>query len=132
YAAVDGDLYQLEIRRCQSAAECDDGDACTIDSCAPFAEGATIGGCLNQKRTGFASVQCAFVGDVKVSACNGQTLPVIVRRMFSRANGLVDRASTAKPKKAKKLLRVAARALNKAIAATAKAGQSAILTRECS
>lgn len=35
------------VSSCQSNADCDDGEICTIDSCSPGAQGADPGGCLN-------------------------------------------------------------------------------------
>jgi photosystem II stability/assembly factor-like uncharacterized protein len=51
YAGTYGNsVFQLDIEVCENDADCDDGDACTLDACAPDDPGAEIDGCLHGVR----------------------------------------------------------------------------------
>jgi cysteine-rich repeat protein len=86
-------------------ASCDDGNACTADSCEP-----TVG-CTHTPAEGFAALTCRCDGGLSAPSCDAQLVPPGVGRKFARACLLIERAGRAKRTKARKLLAKAAKGL---------------------
>jgi Dictyostelium (slime mold) repeat len=74
---------------CEHRSACDDGDACTVDAC----DG--TGGCTHDLLEGFAGVDCLCGRDLVAGACAGTTIPRRVARLFVRACRRVARAGSA-------------------------------------
>src|SRR5262249_9292109 len=86
---------------------CDDGDACTADTCAPDV------GCQSTPLQGLASICCILESDLP--ECPGVQLPRAVERRFARARRLVDCDGAPRGRKKQRAqLRKAERALKRA------------------
>src|SRR5437667_211628 len=84
-------LQSMALCEIVGASVCDDGNACTVDSCVPRR------GCVSTPASGFASVTCTC-GRVGPVACADQLLPASigprqerVRSFFDDAAGTTDR-----------------------------------------
>src|SRR5262249_48039932 len=100
---------------CQAggAVNCDDGDACTVDTCElPH-------GCRHA-RVDFADARRALEANVFLGACDGDTVPRAIPRLLHRAHALVAQAATAGPRRAATLLRHAAGRLRVALRKTSR------------
>ncbi len=95
---------------------CDDGDACTVDTC-------TAGRCDHPASGGVEAVCSSCQGGLRSAACAGQPVPNSVAKRLARACTLQARALISKPKKARAMARQAAANLRKASALVRKAGK---------
>ena len=102
---------------CTTAAECDDGDPCTVDACASST-------CTNVPLTGTAVVSCEL-GDLGGDAAcveGGGALLATLQPLIDKAQAALDQIpSQTKAKKVKKLRKTADRALKKMLAKVNKA-----------
>ena len=88
---------------------CDDGAACTVDHCVPGS------GCVHDPVAGPDDLVRI------VPVCVDQPVPASVGQQFARGCGFIGDAAAQTPKKAKKLITKATRALKRAGKAAAKA-----------
>ena len=72
-------------------------------------------------RVGLAAVLCAFDRNLDKGACDGQSIPPAVERLFVRARALVVQADGASPARKRALLRQAGTLLGKASRSVARA-----------
>ncbi len=80
------------------ALDCDDGEACTVDSCAP------LGGCRHQV-VDYETAGDAVAEGFSVPVCVGERLPPTIERLLDKARGLIARAANAPgPKRAAHLV----------------------------
>ena len=96
---------------CQADADCDDGDACTTDVCAPT-------GCEHAAAAGLAGAECLLSAALSEPLCpEGAMAPQLetfVTRKMQRALELVQEAAVAtKPKRQQRLLDKAAKTLGR-------------------
>lgn len=91
---------------CAVAADCDDGDPCTVETCGPDAT------CSSQLVTGLAAVACTC--DRAAPAACGGTFPPQVARGIARACERIDRAANTLPGLAARHLTRAATQLRRA------------------
>ena len=94
---------------CQTDTDCDDGDACTGDTC-------TLAGCEHIAPTGLAGAECVLSAALAEPLCPagtiGPKLEEFATRKLQRALGLIREATvTTKPKRHDRLLDKAAKAL---------------------
>jgi cysteine-rich repeat protein len=90
---------------------CDDGDACTQDGCDPD------DGCVHLPHGGFQSVSCALEDRFVTPSCpvTGPPAPRNLARRVERLATKIDKAAAAgEPRKARRLLKGAARSARKA------------------
>src|SRR5437870_4797852 len=80
------------------AADCRDGEACTVDPCNPAA------GCVHRHFEGMAALDCFCRTGMPQASCTGERVPACVPKHFMRACRLIARAHDAKPKKAHRLM----------------------------
>jgi hypothetical protein len=96
---------------CQSDADCDDGDACTGDLCAP-------GGCEHVAAVGLEGAECLLSAALAEALCPAGTIAPKLERFatakLEHALDLVGKARLAtKPKRQSRLIRKASRTLEK-------------------
>jgi hypothetical protein len=91
---------------CATAADCDDGDPCTVESCGVDAV------CASRPATGHDAVACTCSRPAP-AACGGGFPPLVARRI-ERACERIDRAASAEPGVARRLLTRAATQLGRA------------------
>jgi hypothetical protein len=108
---------------CEVDGECDDGNACTEDSCS------AAQGCLTRPIT-LADVDAGFLGVLPVLPCSTEQVPPIVGRLFGKADTFVTRAAQ-HPAKAERLLGRAAKRLRRAAEKVGKV-QARRISAECS
>jgi hypothetical protein len=114
-----------------TCANCNDGDACTIDAC----DDPPV--CTHEPASGVMALTCLFEGQpLQVASCDAEPVPGSVGRKFDKARELVGMAVEAhKPRAAKRLLRRAARQLGEAVSTVRKAQKakrsSKRLGRDC-
>jgi subtilisin family serine protease len=103
---------------------CRDADACSVDMCDPTR------GCVFPPAEGFDAVDCLLAQGLPV--CPGETLPRFVVRRFTRATALTERASRVKriPKQ-RRLLRRAARQVERAATRLARAARRGRVSETC-
>jgi glucose/arabinose dehydrogenase len=111
------------------ATPCDDGDPCTDDTC----DAQSPGGCAHQDRTGFPGATCQFQSHaLDDPTCQGQTMPRSVHDSFEAAGRQVVRAANArKPARAKRLLSRAIASLKKAATAASHAARRLAISNDC-
>ncbi len=105
---------------CQHAdvsASCDDGDACTRDACDP------LGSCIATPIS-LAEAGPGYLGSANVAACAGDDVPPAVGKLFQQAGASVERAATSA--KAGKLLNKARKRLRAAATKLAKASSQRV------
>src|SRR5688572_4073831 len=107
---------------CTVDANCDDGDACTLDTC----DAGT--GCSSRALT-LADVNAGFLGVLDAPSCEGEDVPSAVGRPFDRASSLLAQAAENQAR-ARRYLKRAAKKLRKAAKKTAKA-QGRGMSTEC-
>ncbi len=78
--------------------QCDDGEACTVDTCTPTA-------CHHEPASGLEAVCSACRGGLGSHACASQPVPTAVGHQFAVACTLRDHAGTGQAKAAQKLLK---------------------------
>ena len=111
-----------------NATACADDDPCTTDACDPEAPG----GCLHTPRTGIAGAACRFQSHALESdACAGQRLPRPTRRRFDAAARQVVRAQTARPAKSRRFVTRAIASLGGAATATTRAADRLAISFDC-
>jgi len=80
------------------ALDCDDGEACTVDSCEP------LGGCRHQV-VDYETAGDAVAEGFSLRVCVGERLPPTIERLLDKARGLIARAANApRPKRAAHLV----------------------------
>src|SRR5262249_10289997 len=90
--------------------QCEDGDTCTEDTCAPEA------GCQHTPLEGLASISCVL--DRGLPSCPGIELPRSIERRFERAQQLVTRSGrVGRVQRQRALVHRAIRALKSAFSA---------------
>ena len=97
---------------CSSDDDCDDGDACTLDTCGATQTCASVPMTLEAAGAG-------FLGALETPACEGETPPAAIARGFEKATALLGRA--VESPKASRLLRRAAKRLRRTDTKIAKA-----------
>jgi len=96
---------------------CDDGDRCTVDSCAG------AGGCRHDP-LGYDAIAASLAPSLDLQACSGQRIPPAIGRLMKQARKLVERAAHARrPKRAKDLVRRALGELSTAVRTVQRAGR---------
>lgn len=99
---------------------CDDGDPCTEDVC-HRASGCSSG------PVGFPALSRSFKADLAVAACNAQLVPAKIRKLFAKAEVLVQRSAASGTARAKsRFVKKAALTLDKAGRKATRAGQRRI------
>jgi hypothetical protein len=106
------------------AAQCDDGDPCTLDGCTE-----TV--CEYQQDGGLDAVCSTCRGGLGSPACTGQPLPASVGKRLALACSLRDQAASKPAKAAQKLLRRAAKNVKGAATAAKKAGSKQSVSAGC-
>ena len=97
-----------------TALDCNDRDACTIDRCDPTA------GCVRDQRTGFESVTCVLDRDTIANGC-GPAVPRALQDSIDRIRSLVGKAAaTDRTRKARKGLARAIAVTKRGVRVTAK------------
>ena len=97
-------------------ADCDDGDACTLDTCAGS------DGCRHEP-LGVDAVRSAIDRALAGDVCAGESLPPIVPALAQRARTLIDRAAAeTNPARASRLVRTAIQRLRRSARRAAAAG----------
>lgn len=96
--------------------QCDDAEACTLDTCTPAA-------CGHDLANGFDAVCSACRGGLGSRVCASQPVPATVGKRVALACTLRDQAGTKTPKAAQKLLRRAKKSLRSAAATVKKAAK---------
>ena len=91
---------------CATAADCDDGDPCTIESCGADAA------CVSQPASGLAAVACTCERAAPAACVDG--FPTLVARRIARACERIERAGDAEPGVARRQLTRAATQLGRA------------------
>src|SRR5262249_3776423 len=82
--------------------------------------------------TQIEALRCLLAGTPQLPACAAETLPGGVERRLRQANRLVDRAATtARPQRARRVLRMAAKRAMRASAIGLTAGAHGRISREC-
>lgn len=101
---------------CTTDAECDDGDACTVDTCG-------AGTCKYVEEPSVASVRCELDALADLLACADAKTAKFAGKKLTRVRALLGKieAST-KPKKTTKLLRSTGKQLAKIVKKVGKAG----------
>jgi len=94
---------------------CDDGDRCTVDSCAG------AGGCRHDP-LGYDAIAASLAPSLELQACSGQRVPPAIGRLVKQARKLVERAAH-RPKRAQHLVRRALAKLTKAVRTAQRAGR---------
>jgi len=96
---------------------CDDGDRCTVDSCAG------AGGCRHDP-LGYDAIAASLAPSLDLQACSGQRIPAAIGRLMKQARKLVERAAHARrPKRAEDLARRALGKLSTAVRTVQRAGR---------
>ena len=110
---------------CMHQTGCDDGDACTIDACDPTA------GCTATPIAGYPGVACVCGRDL-AGTCGGTAPPRAVRRLFAHACSLVSRAAgKTNPARARALVRRALAAFRRARARASTSVRRGTLAPAC-
>ncbi|HEV7733871.1 MAG TPA: endo-1,4-beta-xylanase [Candidatus Binatia bacterium] len=91
---------------CVTAADCDDGDPCAVESCG------TDAACVSQPVDGHAAVACVCARPAPTSCAVG--IPDLVARRVAKACARIDRAADAEPGVARRHLIRAATQLGRA------------------
>jgi hypothetical protein len=102
---------------------CDDGDACTVDSCDPAT------GCVGAPRTGFDALACVCER-AEPPSCAGQSIPKSVAKKQTRGCKAVGLAATASGGKRTRLIGKAAKQFQQAAKQATKAAGHGI-SAEC-
>ena len=106
-------------------ADCDDGDACTLDTCTGAA------GCRHDP-VGVDAVRDAIDRAPAVDACTGEPLPSVVSALVERARTLIDRAAAeTNPARAPRLVRAAIGGLKRSGRRAAAAGARGRISGAC-
>src|SRR5262249_7975789 len=87
--AIDGDGCSADCRlECRAAADCDDADPCTRDTCGH-------GACSHAPATGLDAVACTLDGLLHLPACDATPPPARLRlaQRVDRVSRLVARAT---------------------------------------
>jgi len=96
---------------------CDDGDRCTVDSCAG------TGACRHDP-LGYDAIAASLAPSLDLQACSGQRIPPAIGRLMKQARKLVERAAHARrPKRAEDLVRRALGELSTAVRTVQRAGR---------
>jgi hypothetical protein len=115
----------LPPQTCTSAAECDDGDRCTQDTC-------PAGVCVHTRLVGAAGIQCTLpVSGIRPPLCTNDSMPPRTEKQYGKATGLIDRAIKRTGGAVKRLLKKADKALKKAEAAVRIANGVGKLSDDC-
>ena len=109
---------------CASAADCNDGDPCTVDDC--------VGGsCSFGELTGVEAARCVC-DRAAAPACSADSLPRALTRAATKACTLLGKAATAtKAKKAKKLVAKGAKRWKAALRIIGKPKTAKKLSSDC-
>jgi hypothetical protein len=127
----DGDACTTDtcdpVTGCSSTSACDDGDACTVETCDP------TGGCTSDPMEGFAGVACLCARGVAPAVCGGASVPRGIASRFTTACTAVAKASRIDGSpKAHRLVRRAVKLLGQAERTTARAARRRLLMTSCS
>lgn len=115
------------VTGCSATSACDDGDACTVETCDP------TGGCASDPVEGFAGVACLCARGVAPETCGGASVPRGIATRFSTACTAVAKASRIDgSRKARRLVRRAVKLLAQAERTTARAARRGLLVPSCS
>jgi cysteine-rich repeat protein len=106
-------------------ADCDDGDNCTTDSCAPMV------GCEHTPLQGFAALTCRCTSGLQAPSCGQQSVPAGVGKQYARACRLIEKARTLKRPKARKLIGKAVQSLKVAGKIAKKAQRRRAISADC-